>query len=152
MCPALHAHRKTPAATGWRPPLLLVRESVQLPPFRHGWLAHSSRSVSHLLPLKPAAHAQWYTPTATSELVVESEQLPPFRHGLLLHSLISLTPSHRLPLKPSLHAQWKECAETLALLFRESVHVAPFWHGWLAHSSKSVSQLLPLKPAAHTHS
>jgi hypothetical protein len=43
---------------------------------------------------------------------------------------------HVAPLKPGAQAQVKA--------FTPSVHVPPFWQGWLAHSSMFVPQVAPL--------
>ena len=58
--------------------------SVQIPPFSHGSLAHSSMFTSQEVPKNPGRHAQSYPPTL-------SVHVAPFRQGALAHSSVSIS-------------------------------------------------------------
>lgn len=82
--------------------------SVQCPPWRQGWLEHSSMSVSHRAPRKPRPQEQ-------EKLPRESWQVPPLRHGWDEHSSISTSqfvPSEAEEINPRLRRQlWKSQQE-----------------------------------------
>jgi hypothetical protein len=62
-----------------------------------------------------------------------------------------MNPGTHAPLvKPSAHAHRYALMEIFASVL-DSLHVAPFLHGALAHSSKSALQLPPVNPALHAH-
>ena len=77
----------------------------------------------------------------------------PFWHGLLKHS--SMSSAQFVPLKPraqvhsySPGAIPEYSSQLLSVTFSlttdmDSLHVAPFWHGLLAHSSTSTLQFPP---------
>jgi hypothetical protein len=122
----------------------------------------------------PAVHTHWYACAEIDDaFIVESAHAALFLHGLLLHSFTSRSqlPLHgalevlsslsitrhsavyslikayaHAPLaKPATHAHryaWIDTADFDV----ESLHVAPFLHGLLLHSSTSMSQL-PLSVA-----
>ena len=51
---------------------------------------------------------------------------------------------HRSPVNPA--------GQTHVKAAMASMHVALFWHGDDSHSLMLISQSLPVKPGAHTHS
>jgi hypothetical protein len=113
--------------------ILFAEESVHVAPFWHGLLAHSSTSTSQL-----PAPAE---PPVLSSIV----------HDAVYSSMKSYSPHHPFA-NPATHVHryaWKETSGWVVLVeFVESVHVAPFWHGLLAHSSTSTSQLpMPAEPS-----
>ena len=138
--PATHAHEKASAEMAL-PSQVLACESVQPAPFWHGDDTHSSMSISQCPPRvtlhcfvyrlvyasdflsQPAAHTPFAKP-ATHAHEYESTGGRPFDFG-----------SHAVPFGKLLG------------LHEDCVHVAPFLHGLLAHSSMSRHVLpSPLQP------
>ena len=143
---------------------------LQLASFVHGALAHSSTSVSHIDPKKPASHAHAKVSTNTDNPVL-SLHTPPFWHGSLSHS--SMSTSHAPPtdtahdamtstltfdeqapfVYPAAHEHENASAGTDEAFddVLDSLHTAPFTHGYEPHSSMSTPQLSPAQPASHIH-
>jgi len=74
----------------------LVLDSVQAPPLRQGWAAHSFTSVSHRPPVKPALQAQTNRPSGAA--AASAAQAAPLRQGDEAHSSAS---THALWLAPT---------------------------------------------------
>merc|ERR1712100_642810 len=112
-----------------------VVESVHVAPFLHGKLLHSSTSMSQLPLSVLFFHCTMLSDTVHSAVnsLMNSSLL-----GLFLFCLYSHTPLA----KPATHVHWYAWYETADSVV-ESVHVAPFLHGLLAHSLTSMSQLPP---------
>jgi hypothetical protein len=90
--------------------------SMQLPPFWHGFDAHSSTFTAHVPPLKPAAQAQKYASTATLEFRPDSEHVALCRQGCDAHSSTSV--EHSDPLQPAEQLHVNEPTP--------SIHAPPF--------------------------
>jgi len=162
--PAAHVHSNASAVT-----FTDVNESAQAPPFEHGALAHSSTSVSHTDPTKPAAHVHAKASTDTAASPALSLHAPPFWHGKLAHSSMStshapptatehdamipaLTVDEQTPfVYPAAHEHENASAGTDADDAFDSLHTAPFTHGYEPHSSMSTPQLSPVHPPKHRH-
>ena len=56
---------------------------------------------------------------------------------------------HQPSAYPDAQLQWYASGTTARSSLVDSVHVAPFQHGWLAHSSISIVQFSPVNPGAH---
>lgn len=64
--------------------LKLLAPSLQVAPFLHGSLRHSSMFFSHRVPQNPGGHLQKNLPTWSSQTAL-------FKHGLDWHSLTSVS-------------------------------------------------------------
>lgn len=64
--------------------LKLLAPSLQVAPFLHGWLRHSSMFFSHRVPKNPGGHLHKNPPTWSSQTAL-------FKHGLGWHSLTSVS-------------------------------------------------------------
>ena len=107
-------------------------------PFLHGKLLHSSTSMSQLPLSVLFFHCAMLSNTVHSALnsLMKSWSLfGDFSFGFCLYSHTPLA-------KPATHVHWYAWYETADSVV-ESVHVAPFLHGKLLHSSTSMSQLPP---------
>ncbi len=88
----------------------LFSPSMQVPPFRQGAIAHSSRSTWHSLPPKPDGHQHRKPPDKLS-------QVAPLVHGSLRHSSSSIW--HMVPVNPT--RQWHK-----KVPYDSSTQVPPF--------------------------
>merc|ERR550537_1256698 len=129
--PATHVHWYA-----WYDTADSVVESVHVAPFLHGKLLHSSTSMSQLPPSVEFFHCAMLSITVHSALnsLMNSWSLFGFvSFGFFVYSHTPLA-------KPATHVHWYAWYDTADSVV-ESVHVAPFLHGKLLHSSTSMSQL-----------
>lgn len=106
----------------------------------HGVVSHSSTSMVHLSPVKPAGHAQAKPSTW-------SEHWPSFAHGASAHS--SMSEAHVKPSNPGAQEHRNSPYGTV-LGVPDSVQMAPFTHGSAAHSFASITQAIPLVPGGQS--
>jgi hypothetical protein len=68
--------------------------STHVPPFVHGYDAHSSSSTSQCAPAQPFEHVHEYCTTQAAFEHLPSTHVAPFMHGVDAHSAIGV---HFLP-------------------------------------------------------
>ena len=71
-------------------------KSIQISFTRQGFGVHGVRSISHVGPVKSAAHSH-------EKSLISSVQVPLFKHGFGMQS--SMSSKQPLPVKPSIHTQ-----------------------------------------------